>query len=640
MRVILVLAILGALAGCGDVPGQGEPATAPVEHWIIPGTHPAANLPVSIPLICHTAGQREFSALAARGDGSEVLYPFLVEGDVESADLILTGVWPVGGKRFEPAPLTWPPTWREDPYGEHYWSFLFYSLRPTRHLLAAYQQTGNTAYLDALVTVTDSFLDSAMTSPVIDDKHGAAFLALQLALIYTRLDQWCALTDERAARLVTAIRDRGYFLAVDAHFERHNNHGLTQSAALLLIATELPFIPEAERWQRLGEERLVTVISKNVAADGVQIEQSPFYHFYVLRFLWHIFAWTEAHTDWRSPILASSIDGMLEFAAWVVQPDGRLPLIASTVEDTIVGESDDALARMAERHPTFAWVWSSGRDGSPPPDQARLFAESGWSIMRSSWERDDLADATQVIFDVGPWRTSHSHHDALSVHLFGAGRPLLIDPGLYTYEPGSAHDYFWSTAAHNTVVVDHTDQARGTATADLFEVGDGWAFQSGTHGLYTDVEHRRGVALVGSDLMVVFDELQGSGHHTYQQTWHLAADLDVALDDTTANASFDGSDVISISQLRPDESTVRVRSDGWVSTTYENRLPAPVVSASTAGESATFVTVVAIGQPWDLTYRPNHNGHSVAAARDGREVLVTVTNLGGGRDESIEVTID
>ena len=43
MRVILVLAILGALAGCGDVPGQGEPATAPVEHWIIPGTHPAAN---------------------------------------------------------------------------------------------------------------------------------------------------------------------------------------------------------------------------------------------------------------------------------------------------------------------------------------------------------------------------------------------------------------------------------------------------------------------------------------------------------------------------------------------------------------------------------------------------------------------
>ena len=72
-----------------------------------------------------------------------------------------------------------------------------------------------------------------------------------------------------------------------------------------------------------------------------------------------------------------------------------------------------------------------------------------------------------LIFDCGPLGDGgHGHYDLLSVEAWDGARPLVLDPGRFTYaEP--LRRWFRGTAAHNTVCVDGEDQtpyARGRSS--------------------------------------------------------------------------------------------------------------------------------------------------------------------------------
>ena len=101
-----------------------------------------------------------------------------------------------------------------------------------------------------------------------------------------------------------------------------------------------------------------------------------------------------------------------------------------------------------------------------------IFPESGTAVLRSGFgDAETYGDQTHIVFDVGTYRTDHSQLDALSVNIYGAGLAVLPDSGLFTYEPGSDFDYFNSTAAHNTVLVDGKDQAAGEVAAGFRRAG-------------------------------------------------------------------------------------------------------------------------------------------------------------------------
>ena len=88
--------------------------------------------------------------------GPESVYAFLNQGNLDEANLLLRDIWPV--TRYEPVKLAWPLTWKENPYGERYWRFNFYALRPTVNLLWAYYATGDARYKDKLVAILKSYL--------------------------------------------------------------------------------------------------------------------------------------------------------------------------------------------------------------------------------------------------------------------------------------------------------------------------------------------------------------------------------------------------------------------------------------------------------------------------------------------------
>ncbi len=133
----------------------------------------------------------------------------------------------------------------------------------------------------------------------------------------------------------------------------------------------------------------------------------------------------------------------------------------------------------------------------------------------------------------------HSHADSLSVTLFGAGKELLVDPGTFVYNcAGHWRRYFRSTAAHNTVTVDHQNQAtmsgtfrwatglpwRGTRRA-----GQSVDYVEGEHRGYESlgITHRRGVAQVPGGYWLVIDELRGVGEHDFDFNFHFGVAVDI-----------------------------------------------------------------------------------------------------------------
>ncbi|MEN8239016.1 MAG: alginate lyase family protein [Actinomycetota bacterium] len=565
----------------------------------------------------------------------EIVYPWLGRGDTTTADLIRSGVWDL--PRFDPVELAYPPTWTEDPYDENYWRFVFYGLRPLRHLIAAYDETGDIAYLETLAEILESFADERDASPHLTDPHAAAFRTMVQVESYGVLGRAGLLDDDLEATLRNSIGADAAFLAKPENYQGDYNHGFTEAAALLLVAETFP---DPRGWGEIARDRLDALMVDVVDADGVEVENSPFYHFYVLKFVRDIAAWADRNEIELSPTVPGGVDRMLEYATWIVMPNGEIPLIGSSVIATVHGlDTDD---------PHFDFVQSRGTKGEPPDGNSIIFPVSGTSIMRSGFgDSETYGDQTHIVFDVGAYRTNHSHLDALSVNIFGAGTTVFPDSGLFTYESGADFDYFHGTAAHNTVVVDGSDQAEGDVDAGLTETGDGWSYQSGSHDLYNGVTHRRAITLVGTDLIAVIDLLDASGEHEFSQLWHSGPELEMRVEERdVVAATRAGVDIARIEQAADGGVPELSSGDngdfpGWYSERYEIKVPNPVAAYTVNASEARFVTLLALGpaaQPDAATITASGSGDDVELVICGTEanVSVSITDL-VGPDESVTV---
>lgn len=565
----------------------------------------------------------------ARPAGHEVIYRALEKGTVAKADLMLQNIFPVD--RFADTPMPGGPHWNEDPFQEKYWRFLFYSTRSWSHLPFAFDATGDRRYIDRLAYLTKSFLNNGgLASEGVKDPHTSAFLAMMLVKYQARLQRGGALTPELDHDFSSGLRNRGLFLADPVNFEASYNHALTEAAALFMVATLHPYLAEAPAWRRLAIERLTHVTRDLIDADGVQVEQSPFYHFYVLKFLAEIDRWAGANGLTMDGLdLHGLVASMLPFATRIALPNGELPHFSSSTDYNV--QKDGILDALTGVDPAFDYIRSKGAVGTAPSPSSKVFPTAGFAVLRTPFAAGPAyAKATQVVLDVGPYRTTHSQFDALTM-VFYADRPLLVDSGLYSYEKSISRDYYVSTAAHNTVVVDGLNQALGAAHPETFASGatTGWSYSSGSHDLYAGVHHKRGVLLLGRDLSLVIDDLaDASGaSHRYAQMWHLAPDLNLsaAPDLSAVGADASGATALRIVPLVVEGLGIRqfrgeiAPKQGWVSQLYEQEVPAAALAYDQAGAHARYATLLAGGE---LARSGNVAARVTSLAADSLEVEV------------------
>jgi hypothetical protein len=577
--------------------------------------------------------------------GKESMYTLVNEGDLTFADELLQDEWDFGQRAtpYYMSPVSWvdprcasescdggipasaPDAGAADPYMDSYWRFIFYSLRPTTNLLWAYYTTGNTAYRDKLTEILASYVACdqvrGVESETFDDNYTAAFRAMVLVNSYVKLKRSGDLPASLDQDLLNAISKVANELADGADIGNSKNDGLvtsdysglfTAAGALLLAGENFPDLSGSDSWTKNGLARLNNSIVNAIDSDGVETENSPFYHLYLMTFAQEIATWAGL---WGVSFLSSDsesrIDAMANYAAYVLQPDGNVPLLGASIATGVSSLDPDAEASFAAVNSSFAYMSSWGNAGVEPIQRARLFPNSGQAMLRSGFDFDDqqappVSFESFVTFNVGHHRNPQNHLDVLGITYFADGRSLLTDSGLYTYDTSSPYyAYFFGTAAHNTVVVDGSDQSK----TQLVQAGltsnseTSWAYQSGAHELYADggVTHQRAVLLAQKDVLLVVDRLTSAQPHTYTQTWHLAADLSYDTSQGPLIASQPGgAQVLTITQW-PDMGKPAVTSgstnpvQGWFSDSYGILIPNLAVAYTQTGSTASFVTLITSG---------------------------------------------
>lgn len=200
-----------------------------------------------------------------------------------------------------------------------------------------------------------------------------------------------------------------------------------------------------------NDQKLFNVASKvlrnelksQVLNDGGHCEVSPMYHQWILHRLLEsnylvennpIFDSSKLHS-----IFQSTIANMLGWLNLISFRNGDIPCFNDSVNG--VAPTTQTLNTLASK------MYNK-------PSVVKL-SDSGYRKFQNEY--------FQIIVDVGgispSYQPGHSHSDTFSFVLYHKDQPIIVDPGVSTYETGRRRCWERSTEAHNTVVVNNSSQS-------------------------------------------------------------------------------------------------------------------------------------------------------------------------------------
>lgn len=363
-----------------------------------------------------------------------------------------------------------------------------------------------------------------------------------------------------------ALCAHGRFIArFPSLYSSANNHLVAESAALFVLGSVAPEIPEAEKWRQLGWKRLVTEADRQILRDGAGAEQSSSYLGTTLE--WLLLSRTVCAS--ANNVECTDLDAALirgaTFISSIADIDGNVPVFGDRDDSMVLRprlEEENHLSSMVAsiascldrpdvQHPAFTpdyrthMLTATSAPRGMHELSSKTFADGGYSVIRTSHH----AREAFLLFDHGPLgfasTAAHGHADALSIWLHIDGKPVLVDFGTYRY----AADRGWrawarSTAAHNTIEINGVSQSevsgpfnwRSRAEARLLEEdrNDHLTGCTAEHTGYAGrfgVVHRRSVSISKGRHIEICDSLTGKGRHEVRASFHFAPDLEVVLAD-------------------------------------------------------------------------------------------------------------
>jgi len=502
---------------------------------------------------------------------------------------------------------------------------LIWELNRHQHFVAlgmAYWLTGDPRYVEAFVAHVQSWLDA---NP---PQHGINwFDGLEVSL---RLIAWTLAFQFFRGSVLFREQVGGAFLKnlfrqadfLSTHLSRPwavpNNHEIGHGTALALIAAAFPEFRAAADWRGVGLSLLSEQMIAQTHPDGVNKEQATGYHRFVAELLLMVVALGRRGMLPRVPILEDTLERMLDYVLYMVTPTGKAPMWgdSSDVRGLRLGWGGEfwdfrpILAAGAALFDRADWKFVAGRfdeeafwllgceglaawerlDARPPEQTSRAFAHAGTYIIRDAW----AADTDIAFFRCGPFGLggegwcSHAHCDLLSLSLWIAGRPVLVDSGTYTYL-GSWRDIFRLTAAHNTLMVDGQEQAtpcnefgwRGVPQTECLA----WEGRRAVGAMQAapGVWHRREVHHPRAGEWEVIDHLEGEGLHDLSWVFHFAPDLSLRWSDASEHLVVEERSRPYVIVVSPAGVQVQIKS-GWYSSRYSHKEPNPLLVATWRGE--------------------------------------------------------
>ena len=318
------------------------------------------------------------------------------------------------------------PLWN---FNLHYFEFLF-------PLWNAYRESGERKYLDRAAELIRCWI---RRNPLSGKGNGWAAYTVSL-----RATNWLGflalagkdLPADFWALASASLYEQYEYLSMHLEKDILGNHYFENLKALVLCAV---FFRD-DRMLDCAVKAFRKECREEILPDGMHFELSPMYHNLILEGLMKAAA-VLRDIGRPDPELEALIQPMLD-AAWSLEEGlERLPLFNDAGNN--VAKSLEALA------------FAAGRMFGLKPEMKKQFPDAGYYIFRKDdWKL--IVDAGQP----GPsYIPGHAHCDALSFELYRGGIPIVMNCGTYAYQT-EQRSFFRSTAAHNTVMINGTEQSQ------------------------------------------------------------------------------------------------------------------------------------------------------------------------------------
>lgn len=479
------------------------------------------------------------------------------------------------------------------------WSKFYYGL----DLAAAFNETGDPKFLYAWEDLVGSWIEQV---PVDIDPADVTGRRIQ-NWIYTwnrfaSAPSFPGFTEGFADQLLESLAAQVEHLRLNLAAER--NHRTLELYALFIVALALPELDAQGELLEFSIEELHRNLLADIRDDGVHREHSTHYHMVVLR----SFVAARLNAQRFGLTFPDGFDRCLEraceFALHAHRPDGVIPALSDSDSGSYLDVLE--LAGTIFSRPDFLYVASQGKKGTPPPEKYVSFSEAGYFIQRSGWGENETAFADErfLIFDCGPLGDGgHGHYDALSIEIAAGGRPLIVDPGRFTYHEDKLNWRHWfkGTPAHNTVCVDGLDQTPyycGKPKGPLAEAQLIERFSAPNFDLLCgrvtsqsyDAIHTRFIFFIADEYWVIVDKLSGEAPHDYDLRFHLGPE---AMNHTVLQKRDGNNAVIApgVALIFPSGNEPQLQP-GWFAPEYGQRISAPVVSVRAKAAATVFFTLV------------------------------------------------
>ena len=439
-----------------------------------------------------------------------------------------------------------------------------------------------------------------------------------------------------------------------------NTHLTGEALGLYYLGTQLPFLNRAAHWRSLGEQILFGELDRQILPDGVYFEQSTWYQRYTTDFYTQFLILktldaTDESAGREAAKLETKLQASLDFQMYLTRPDGTSPIIGDDDGGRMLPltntKSDDFRGTLAigatlfERgdykyvagNLTEDVVWLLGHEGVQsfetmrahvPNKNSAAFENGGYFVMRDGWTNSDnylVVDCGEI----GALSGGHGHADTLAVELVVQGKTLLVDSGTYTYhESKQMRDYFRSTKAHNTLMLDEKSSSapggkfdwltRAKPTVHSWISEDRFDFFEGSHDGYGSLSatHLRSLLFLKNDYLIMRDYVETAGAHDYALNFHFNKKTNPAIE-ATGNGSFCVGENFSESgdgwrMFTFGDNGGWQKKESWVSTNYGEKVNAPFLRYNAKGSGAqeffTFILPSEIGYPKPEVFETSVSG--------------------------------
>ncbi|MEK7762563.1 MAG: alginate lyase family protein [Nitrospirota bacterium] len=346
------------------------------------------------------------------------------------------------------------------------------------------------------------------------------------------------------------------------------NHYLKNGVALFFAGAYFSG-PDADRWLKKGITILREELAEQFLSDGGHFERSPMYHSICVTDYLDVLNLARNSQRVLAPEdqarFTRRITTSLDFLKDICLPDKQIPLFNDSAFG--IAPTPDQIFEYAKQ--TIEYQPAATSSGLTTSEHSA----SGYFVCRNG---DDA-----IIIDcgsIGPdYQPGHAHCDTLSFELAIDGRRVIVDSGVYDYEPSPERAYARSTKAHNTVVVDGEEQSEiwgvfrvarraRPLEARIEQRPDGSVWFTGAHNGYTSLRgrpiHKRTMAYDGKETWIIEDRLEGNGTHRMESYLHTHPDYHVVKNGTSFHITETNGKTIAI--IEPVEtSQVRIERGSY-----------------------------------------------------------------------------